>query len=95
MFKRSLEMRSIKIRFHLVAIGFLFTLFLSLSARLFGDDPGSAARCVPACPVPRVASRLRVNVAGALPYEESGATRDLDGGLPVVLVVGLLLIHAI
>jgi hypothetical protein len=45
--------------------------------------------------VPRVASRLRVNVAGALPYEESGATRDLDGGLHIVLVVGLLLIHAI
>jgi hypothetical protein len=34
-------------------------------------------------------------VAGALPYEESGATRDLDGGLHIVLVVGLLLIHAI
>jgi hypothetical protein len=31
----------------------------------------------------------------ALPYEESGATRDLDGGLYIVLVVGLLLIHAI
>ena len=35
--------------------------------------PCSAAHCVPACPVPRVASRSRVNVAGALPFEESGA----------------------
>jgi hypothetical protein len=37
LFKRSPEMRSEKIRFRLVAIGFLFTLFLSLSATLFGD----------------------------------------------------------
>jgi len=33
------------------------------------------ARCVPACPMPRVASRFGVNVAGALPFEESGAFR--------------------
>ena len=39
------------------------------------NDPGSAARCVPACPVPRVVSRLGVNVAGALPLEESAAFR--------------------
>ena len=38
-------------------------------------DPCSAARCVPACPVPRVASRFGVNVAGALPFEESRAFR--------------------
>src|SRR5262249_46874091 len=40
-----------------------------------GNDPGSAARCVPACPVPRVVSCLGVNVAGALPLEESAAFR--------------------
>jgi hypothetical protein len=45
--------------------------------------------------VPRVASRFGVNVAGALPFEESGAIRGLDGGFHIVLVVGLLLIHAI
>ena len=45
--------------------------------------------------MPRVASRFGVNVAGALPFEESGAIRGLDGGFHIVLVVGLLLIHAI
>ena len=38
-------------------------------------DPRSAARCVSACPVPRVASRLGVNVGGVLHFEESGAFR--------------------
>jgi len=33
------------------------------------------ARCVSACPVPRVAGRLGVNVAGVLPFEESRAFR--------------------
>ena len=33
-------------------------------------DPYSAARCVPACPVPRVVSRFGVNV-GALPFPAS------------------------
>ena len=37
-------------------------------------------------------SRFGVNVAGALPFEESGAIRGLDGGFHIVLVVGLLLI---
>jgi hypothetical protein len=32
-------------------------------------------------------------VAGALPFEESGAVRGLDSGFHIVLVVGLLLIH--
>ena len=59
------------------------------------NDPCSAARCVPAYPVPRVASHFGVNVAGALPFEESGAIRGLDGGFHIGLVVGLLLIHAI
>ena len=45
--------------------------------------------------MPRVASRFAVNVAGALPFEESGAIRGLDRGFHSVLVVGLLLIHAI
>ena len=31
-------------------------------------DPCSAARCVPACPMPRVVSRFGVNEAGAHPW---------------------------
>ena len=45
--------------------------------------------------MPRVASRFGVNVAGAAPFEESGAIRSLDRGFHIVLVVGLLLIYAI
>ena len=41
--------------------------------------------------MPRVASRFGVNVAGALPFEESGAIRGFDGGFFIVLVVDLLL----
>ena len=37
--------------------------------------------------MPRVASRFGVNVAGALPFQESGAIRGLDGGFHIVLVV--------
>jgi len=33
----------------------------------------SVARCLPASPVPRIISRFGVDVAGALPFEESGA----------------------
>ena len=34
-----------------------------------GNDPCSAARFFAACPVPRVASRFGVNMAGALPFQ--------------------------
>lgn len=43
-------------------------------------DPCSAARCVPACPVPRVASRFGLNVAGALPFGGQEPSGGLDGG---------------
>ena len=41
--------------------------------------------------MPRVVSRFGVNVAGALPSEESEAIRGFDGGFFIVLVVDLLL----